>query len=86
MPARREVPVVDVPLGKRSCLHPVDPYRNWDIDPQHRRMLHPDAPPVGQAVCKDPITRAPILRLTRGNLLRTRAQERAYDQNENTGV
>src|SRR5205823_5130488 len=53
--ARGEVFFVDVSFGKRSRLHPVDPYRNWDIDSQNRRMLHHEASPIGKAVCKDRI-------------------------------
>lgn len=41
MQAGREMPLVDVPFGKYSRLHPIDPYGNGDIDSESRRMLQP---------------------------------------------
>ena len=73
--ARCEVLLVDVSFGKRSRLHPVDDYRNWDIDSQNWRMLHPDAPPISEAVRKGGIAGTRILRLTCGNMLRTREEQ-----------
>ena len=75
--ARCEVLFVDVPFGKRPRHYPIDPYCNWDIDSQNRRMLQPDAPPISEAVGKDRIARTRILRLTGGNMLRTREEQHA---------